>query len=217
MQTPSKQSMLQGFVGLARTNPLWSWALKNHHSPQNTSWTIALSTSSATQTEQRWLSCRVAEIQETQSKLFCHLKRHQNLHSLSKALTPKFCHWACLAEPPPWLSQIWVPWCVHKAVWDLCKGWPWDKSYAGLQTIGNTQMKDMLRWTKLPREFWQPPACKPNWIKPWAIWSDLRINPAVSKRLDERPPEVPSHLCYPQYWNRSWNSVFKCRCQKLVI
>ena len=36
-----------------------------------------------------------------------------------------------------------------------------------------------------------------NWMKPWAAWSDLRVDCAVSRRLDQRPPEVPSSLSYP--------------------
>ena len=34
---------------------------------------------------------------------------------------------------------------------------------------------------------------RPNWIKPWATWSDPIASPALSRRLDWRPPEVPSN------------------------
>lgn len=33
--------------------------------------------------------------------------------------------------------------------------------------------------------------------KPWAICSDLRADPALRKKLDWRPPKVPSSLSYP--------------------
>lgn len=32
----------------------------------------------------------------------------------------------------------------------------------------------------------------PDWIKPWAVWADLRTGPAPSRRLDSKPLEVPS-------------------------
>lgn len=34
-------------------------------------------------------------------------------------------------------------------------------------------------------------------IKPRGAWSDLRADPAVSRTLDQRPPEAPSCLNYP--------------------
>lgn len=38
---------------------------------------------------------------------------------------------------------------------------------------------------------------KPNWTKPWATRSELRAGPALSRRLDLRPPEVPSNVNFP--------------------
>lgn len=38
---------------------------------------------------------------------------------------------------------------------------------------------------------------RPDWKKPWAVWSDLMADPALSRRLDWRPPQGPSHLKYP--------------------
>lgn len=37
-----------------------------------------------------------------------------------------------------------------------------------------------------------PEGFKPDWIKPWAAQADLRAGPTSSRRLDYKPPEVPS-------------------------
>lgn len=36
-----------------------------------------------------------------------------------------------------------------------------------------------------------------SWMQPWAAWSDPRADPAEGRRLDQRPPELPSSLSYP--------------------
>lgn len=35
---------------------------------------------------------------------------------------------------------------------------------------------------------------RPQWIKPWATWSELIAYPALSRGLDYSPPELPSRL-----------------------
>lgn len=37
---------------------------------------------------------------------------------------------------------------------------------------------------------------RPDWTKPRATWSDLRADPVLSRKLEERPPEVASILNY---------------------
>lgn len=31
-----------------------------------------------------------------------------------------------------------------------------------------------------------------GWTKPWATWAEFSVVPALSRRLDQKPPEVPS-------------------------
>lgn len=38
---------------------------------------------------------------------------------------------------------------------------------------------------------------RPHWMKPWVMRSDLVADPALSTRLEWRPPEGPSNLNYP--------------------
>lgn len=61
-------------------------------------------------------------------------------------------------------------------------------------------MRTARQWTWLLQEdvpSWLSWFSKPNWTKPWATRSELRAGPALSRRLDLRPPEVPSNVNFP--------------------
>lgn len=51
--------------------------------------------------------------------------------------------------------------------------------------------------TKISKEKDILPEGTRDHIKPRGAWSDLRADPAVSRTLDQRPPEAPSCLNYP--------------------
>lgn len=58
---------------------------------------------------------------------------------------------------------------------------------------------------------------RPNWIKCQATWSDPIAHPAVSRRLDYRPPELPSSLNYPAVPNGSYQGSCILRRRPLEV
>lgn len=56
-------------------------------------------------------------------------------------------------------------------------------------------LKVVNQWSKLSQESWS--FSRSNWTKRWATWFHLRAAPALTRRMDKKPPEVPSRLNYP--------------------
>lgn len=48
---------------------------------------------------------------------------------------------------------------------------------------------------------------KPDWSKPWAAWSDLRSGPALSRKLDWKPPEVSTWIQFQPELSRDSGST----------
>lgn len=56
-------------------------------------------------------------------------------------------------------------------------------------------LKAVTQCSRLSQERWS--FSRSNWTKHWETWSYLRPVPALNKRVDKEPPEVPFQLNYP--------------------